>query len=134
MIMTVLRQQPRAAGLVLGLIAANFLAWCWALQAFGDSGALMAASLLAWGYGLRHAVDAKERLMKHKISAAPVVDENGQLVGAINLLSGMEARGAGERRNRQRRRGDELAVWQDLPSDKPQLADVPGRFPVWPRF
>lgn len=58
MIMTVLRQQPRAAGLVLGLIAANFLAWCWALQAFGDSGALMAASLLAWGYGLRHAVDA----------------------------------------------------------------------------
>ncbi len=26
MIMTVLRQQPRAAGLVLGLIAANFLA------------------------------------------------------------------------------------------------------------
>ncbi|MFO5450154.1 HoxN/HupN/NixA family nickel/cobalt transporter, partial [Klebsiella pneumoniae] len=58
MIMTVLRQQPRAAGLVLGLIAANLLAWCWALQAFGDSGALMAASLLAWGYGLRHAVDA----------------------------------------------------------------------------
>lgn len=49
MIMTVLRQQPRAAGLVLGLIAANLLAWCWALQAFGDSGALMAASLLAWG-------------------------------------------------------------------------------------
>lgn len=47
MIMTVLRQQPRAAGLVLGLIAANLLAWCWALQAFGDSGALMAASLLA---------------------------------------------------------------------------------------
>lgn len=31
------------------------------------------------------AVEAKERLMKHKISAAPVVDENGQLVGAINL-------------------------------------------------
>lgn len=58
MIMTVLRQQPRAAGLVLGLIAANFLARCWALQAFGDSGALMAASLLARGYGLRHAVDA----------------------------------------------------------------------------
>lgn len=52
MIMTVLRQQPRAAGLVLGLIAANLLAWCWALQAFGDSGALMAASLLAWGGGL----------------------------------------------------------------------------------
>ncbi len=43
MIMTVLRQQPRAAGMVLGLIAANFLAWCWALQAFGDSGARLLA-------------------------------------------------------------------------------------------
>ncbi|PSC96216.1 hypothetical protein C7D72_18795 [Klebsiella pneumoniae] len=53
MIMTVLRQQPRAAGLVLGLIAANLLAWCWALQAFGDSGALMAAQPA--GLGLRPA-------------------------------------------------------------------------------
>ncbi len=58
MITMILRQQPRAAALVLGLIAANALAWLWAFQAFGDSGALMAASLLAWGYGLRHAVDA----------------------------------------------------------------------------
>ncbi|MCU6566756.1 HoxN/HupN/NixA family nickel/cobalt transporter, partial [Klebsiella pneumoniae] len=52
------------AGLVLGLIAANFLAWCWALQAFGDSGALMAASLLAWGYGLRHTLRKITRLIK----------------------------------------------------------------------
>jgi high-affinity nickel-transport protein len=58
MIVTILRQQPRAAALVLGLIVANLVAWVWAWQAFGDSGALMAASLLAWGYGLRHAVDA----------------------------------------------------------------------------
>lgn len=58
MIVTILRQQPRAAALVLGLVVANLLAWGWAWQAFGDSGALMAASLLAWGYGLRHAVDA----------------------------------------------------------------------------
>ena len=49
MITMILRQQPRAAALVLGLIAANALAWLWAFQAFGDSGALMAASLLAWG-------------------------------------------------------------------------------------
>lgn len=58
MIVTILRQQPRAAALVLALIAANLLAWGWAFTAFGGSGALMAASLLAWGYGLRHAVDA----------------------------------------------------------------------------
>lgn len=37
------------------------------------------------------AVEAKERLMKHKISAAPVVDENGLLVGAINLQNFYQA-------------------------------------------
>jgi nickel/cobalt transporter (NiCoT) family protein len=58
MLITLLRQQPRAALLVGGLMLANLLAWCWAWQVFGHSGALMAASLLAWGYGLRHAVDA----------------------------------------------------------------------------
>jgi len=52
------RQQPRAALLILSLLAANLLAWCWAWRVFGHNGALMAASLLAWGYGLRHAVDA----------------------------------------------------------------------------
>lgn len=31
------------------------------------------------------AIDAKEILMRHKISAAPVVDEHGCLTGAINL-------------------------------------------------
>ncbi|SPX54694.1 HoxN/HupN/NixA family nickel/cobalt transporter [Klebsiella pneumoniae] len=177
MIMTVLRQQPRAAGLVLGLIAANLLAWCWALQAFGDSGALMAASLLAWGYGLRHAVDADHiaaidnvtrKMMQQGrrpfavgawfslghssivvLASAAIaatatafstqmswLHDTGSVyrhrrvgpvftaMAFINLvilrqrvaqLSGMEARRAGERRNRQRRRGDELAVWQDLP-------------------
>lgn len=58
MIMRILRQQPRAALLVVGLLLANLLSWLWAWQVFGNSGALMAASLLAWGYGLRHAVDA----------------------------------------------------------------------------
>ena len=57
MIMTVLRQQPRR-GSGAGVDRGEFSGRCWALQAFGDSGALMAASLLAWGYGLRHAVDA----------------------------------------------------------------------------
>lgn len=196
MIMTVLRQQPRAAGLVLGLIAANLLAWCWALQAFGDSGALMAASLLAWGYGLRHAVDADHiaaidnvtrKMMQQGrrpfavgawfslghssivvLASAAIaatatafstqmswLHDTGSVIGTavsalfllamafINLVilrsvwrsfRAWKRGECGERRNRQRRRGDELAVWQDLPSDKPQLADVPGRFPVWSRF
>ncbi len=58
MLMKALRQQPRAAVLVTGLALANLLAWCAAWKTFGHSGTLMAASLLAWGYGLRHAVDA----------------------------------------------------------------------------
>ncbi len=152
---------------MLGLIAANFLAWCWALQAFGDSGALMAASLLAWGYGLRHAVDADHiaaidnvtrKMMQQGrrpfavgawfslghssivvLASAAIaatatafstqmswLHDTGSVIGTavsapvftgdglyqpgdftqrVAQLSGMEARRAGERRNRQRRRG-----------------------------
>ena len=53
-----LRNEPRAAFLLLALVMANLLAWGWAWQTFSGSTALMAASLLAWCYGLRHAVDA----------------------------------------------------------------------------
>jgi len=48
-------------GLVLlfgGLIAANIAAWIWAFAAFGDRPTVMATALLAWVFGLRHAVDA----------------------------------------------------------------------------
>jgi arabinose 5-phosphate isomerase len=37
------------------------------------------------------AIDAKEILMRHKISAAPVVDEHGRLCGAINLQNFYQA-------------------------------------------
>ncbi|MDW3283128.1 HoxN/HupN/NixA family nickel/cobalt transporter, partial [Escherichia coli] len=53
-----LRNEPRAALLLLALVMANLLAWGWAWHTFSGSTALMAASLLAWCYGLRHAVDA----------------------------------------------------------------------------
>ncbi|MCP3411181.1 HoxN/HupN/NixA family nickel/cobalt transporter [Bradyrhizobium sp. CCGB01] len=48
-------------GMVLlfgGLIAANIAAWAWAFAAFGDRPTVMATALLAWVFGLRHAVDA----------------------------------------------------------------------------
>lgn len=48
-------------GIVLlfgGLIAANVAAWAWAFAAFGDRPTVMATALLAWVFGLRHAVDA----------------------------------------------------------------------------
>jgi len=56
--MRVLRDNSRAGLLLTVLVAANFAAWVGALVAFNHSPALMAASLLAWCYGLRHAVDA----------------------------------------------------------------------------
>jgi high-affinity nickel-transport protein len=40
------------------LIAANLFGWLWALLAFGDRPLLLAPAALAWGLGLRHAVDA----------------------------------------------------------------------------
>jgi nickel/cobalt transporter (NiCoT) family protein len=48
----------RPAGLYALLIAANLAAWAWAWQAFADRPALLGTALLAWVFGLRHAVDA----------------------------------------------------------------------------
>ena len=49
---------PRAALLLLALGVANLAAWGMALTLFRHTPTLMAASLLAWCYGLRHAMDA----------------------------------------------------------------------------
>ncbi len=46
------------AGLGLGLAAANLAAWGWALLALRGHPALLGTALLAYGLGLRHAVDA----------------------------------------------------------------------------
>ncbi len=48
----------RIIGLYVGLIAANIAAWLWALVAFGDYPVLLGTALLAYTFGLRHAVDA----------------------------------------------------------------------------
>jgi len=49
---------PATIFLFVGLISANVAAWAWAFAAFGDKPSVMATALLAWGFGLRHAVDA----------------------------------------------------------------------------
>jgi high-affinity nickel-transport protein len=41
-----------------GLAAANIAAWIWALTAFAGSPLLLGSALIAYGFGLRHAVDA----------------------------------------------------------------------------
>jgi nickel/cobalt transporter (NiCoT) family protein len=50
--------QRKAITLCLALAAANLLAWGWAFAALHGNAALLGTALLAYGLGLRHAVDA----------------------------------------------------------------------------
>ena len=50
--------RARIAGIYLLLIAANVAAWAWALATFRHYPVLLGTALLAYSFGLRHAVDA----------------------------------------------------------------------------
>jgi len=50
--------RPRLVSLYIVLVAANLAAWAWALIAFRHYPLLLGTALLAYGFGLRHAVDA----------------------------------------------------------------------------
>ena len=50
--------RTRLFGIYGVLIATNVLAWIWALMAFRHHPVLLGTALLAYGFGLRHAVDA----------------------------------------------------------------------------
>jgi high-affinity nickel-transport protein len=50
--------RSRILGIYLVLIAANLAAWIWAVMALRDRPVLLGTALLAYGFGLRHAVDA----------------------------------------------------------------------------
>jgi nickel/cobalt transporter (NiCoT) family protein len=50
--------EPGVVVLFGGLVAANVAAWAWAFSLFADRPTVMATALLAWVFGLRHAVDA----------------------------------------------------------------------------
>ena len=47
-----------AVSLIAGLAAVNAVAWLWAWMSFSDRPTLLGIALLAWVFGLRHAVDA----------------------------------------------------------------------------
>lgn len=49
---------PTTVPLFGGLVLANVAAWAWAFVLFADRPAVVAIALLAWVFGLRHAVDA----------------------------------------------------------------------------
>ena len=48
----------RIGALFMGLIAANIAVWGWAVSLFHAQPLMLGTALLAWGLGLRHAVDA----------------------------------------------------------------------------
>jgi high-affinity nickel-transport protein len=50
--------RAKIIGLYAILIGANLVAWIWALMAFRHHPVLLGAALLAYSFGLRHAVDA----------------------------------------------------------------------------
>jgi high-affinity nickel-transport protein len=52
------KRRSRHLLVLLPLLAANLLAWGWALSAFADHPAQLGTALLAYLLGLRHAVDA----------------------------------------------------------------------------
>ena len=53
-----MRRLPETFGAFMVLGAANVAAWAWAWAAFHDRPTLLGTALLAWTFGLRHAVDA----------------------------------------------------------------------------
>jgi nickel/cobalt transporter (NiCoT) family protein len=50
--------RARAARLLAGLVLANLVVWAWALTAFHAFPLLLGTALLAYGLGVRHAIDA----------------------------------------------------------------------------
>jgi high-affinity nickel-transport protein len=52
------RGRANQIGVLAFLLIANILAWAWALSAFAHQPALLGTALLAYLFGLRHAVDA----------------------------------------------------------------------------
>ncbi|SLM63201.1 MULTISPECIES: HoxN/HupN/NixA family nickel/cobalt transporter [Dickeya] len=58
MLSSLVRDNPRAVVVLGCLVVMNILVWLLAWAMFHDNATLMATSLLAWCYGLRHAVDA----------------------------------------------------------------------------
>jgi len=48
----------KVVGMYIFLLAANIGAWIWAIVAFHNHPVLLGTALLAYGFGLRHAVDA----------------------------------------------------------------------------
>ena len=54
----VTQSKAKLVAIYAGLIGVNIVAWAWAIAAFHDHPVLLGTALLAYSFGLRHAVDA----------------------------------------------------------------------------
>ena len=68
-----------SAGLLLLLVLANSAAWAWAWIGFAGHPALLGTALLAWVFGLRHAVDA-DHIAAIDTSVRKLMQEGGRPV------------------------------------------------------
>ena len=72
---------PRVRLVFLALITANILAWAWAWSAFSGQPTLLGTALLAWVFGLRHAVDpdhiaAIDNVVRAQMQVSPPVERH----------------------------------------------------------
>ncbi|HFZ8993294.1 TPA: HoxN/HupN/NixA family nickel/cobalt transporter [Citrobacter freundii] len=57
-LVSILKKKPEILFTLTFLAGVNIVAWFWAFYSFSSNSSLLALCLIAWGYGLRHAVDA----------------------------------------------------------------------------
>ena len=76
--------RARLHAIYAGLIAANLGAWLWTLLLFAERPVLLGTALLAYGLGLRHAVDADHIAAIDNVTRSLV--QSGQRPAAVGLF------------------------------------------------
>ena len=84
---------PRVRLVFLALITANILAWAWAWSAFSGQPTLLGTALLAWVFGLRHAVDpdhiaAIDNVVRAQMQVSPPVERHRPMLVGLYFSLG----------------------------------------------
>jgi high-affinity nickel-transport protein len=75
-----MNRSPKLWGLYALLAGANIAAWLWAWTAFAQRPALLGLALLAWVFGLRHAVDA-DHIAAIDNAVRKLIQDGGRPIG-----------------------------------------------------
>ena len=97
----------RIIGIYGLLIAVNVAAWAWALSAFHDYPVLLGTAFLAYGFGLRHAVDADHIAAIDNVTRKLMQEGKRPIAAGLYLLARPFDRG-GAGLDRRRRDGGGL--------------------------